>query len=181
VEAYWSTPHKGIRRPTPRLQKSAGSGRELARIGLAISPGGSRYHWRVRYLGIDPGGKRMGLAIGNDLTGTASPLQVLPYGGVGEAAQQIARIAREQGAEVLVLGLPSDVEGRETPACARSRALAAALEALGWTVELQPEYLTSNEARRRARDLGLRHGEPVDHLAAQVLLEEFLGGLPCRG
>lgn len=135
----------------------------------------------MRYLGIDPGGKRMGLAIGNDVTGTASPLEVLPYGGVDEAARQILRIAREQGATVLVLGLPTDVEGQETPACARSRALAAALEALGCTVKLQREYLSSNEARRRARELGFGRREPVDHLAAQVLLEEFLGGPTCGG
>jgi len=135
----------------------------------------------VRYLGIDPGGKRMGLALGNSGTGTASPLSVLPYGGVAEAARRIADIARHEGAGAIVLGLPTDVEGRETPACTRSRALAAALGELGWTVELQPEYLTSNEARRRARELGLTRGAPVDHLAAQILLEEFLGGLPCGG
>ncbi len=135
----------------------------------------------MRYLGIDPGGKRVGLAIGNDLTGTASPLEILAYGGVDDASRQIARIAAEQGAEILVLGLPTDVEGQETPACARSRALAAALETLGWTVKLQREYLSSNEARRRARELGLGRREPVDHLAAQVLLEEFLGEFPCGG
>jgi len=121
----------------------------------------------------------MGLATGNDLTGTASPLAVLPYRGVSEAADDIVRIAGEQGAAVLVLGLPTGVNGEETPACARSRALAAALEALGWTVRLQPEYLTSNEARRRARELGLGRAEPVDHLAAQVLLEEYLAGPSC--
>ncbi|HHQ48721.1 MAG TPA: Holliday junction resolvase RuvX [Acidobacteria bacterium] len=133
----------------------------------------------MRYLGIDPGGKRIGLAIGNDVTATATALEVVPYGGVAEAVRRIVQMAEEQGAGTLVLGLPLDVDGKETAACARSHKLRAALEALGWRVELQAEYLTSNEARRRAREAGLPRRAPIDHLAAQVLLEEFLGGHRC--
>jgi putative Holliday junction resolvase len=130
----------------------------------------------VRYLGVDPGGKRLGLAVGDDTTGIVSPLEVLAYPGVEAAAELITERARHLGAECVILGNPTDADGKTTPACRRSQALAAALTARGLAVELQSELLTTNEARRRARDAGLPKGRPVDHIAAQVLLEEFLLG-----
>jgi putative transcription antitermination factor YqgF len=116
----------------------------------------------------------MGLAIGDDISGVASPLRIVPYAGVAAAAELIRTVAEELAAELVVVGLPTDADGRRTPACARSEALAASLIRLGMPVELQSEFLTTNEARRRARALGLAARAPVDHLAAQVLLEEFL-------
>ncbi len=116
----------------------------------------------------------MGLAVGDDESGVATAFRVVPYGGVALATPLIRDVVEEVAADAVVLGLPTDVEGRRTPACARTEALARALEAEGIRVELQPEYLTSNEARRRARSAGVRGGSPVDHLAAQVILEEFL-------
>jgi|AMFO01.1.fsa_nt_gi Predicted endonuclease involved in recombination (possible Holliday junction resolvase in Mycoplasmas and B. subtilis) len=118
----------------------------------------------------------MGLALGDDATGVVSPLAVIPYRGVEAAAQEIARRARTEGAGVVVIGLPTDATGRPTPACRRSHRLAEALGALGLTVAFQAELLTTNEARRRARAAGLDARAPVDHLAAQVILEEFLAG-----
>jgi RNase H-fold protein (predicted Holliday junction resolvase) len=103
------------------------------------------------------------------------PLVVLAYAGTKAAADVIAGYARQYGAEWVVVGLPTDAHGEETPACRRSHALASSLQELGLRVGLQPEYLTTNEARRRARDAGLPPGRPVDHVAAQVVLEEYLG------
>ena len=48
------------------------------------------------------------------------------------------------------------------------------LRELGMEVELQPEYLSTNEARRRASSAGLSRDQPVDHVAAQIILEDFL-------
>lgn len=128
----------------------------------------------MRILAVDPGSRRMGLAIGDDESGVASPLEIVPYAGVTAAAELLRAVAAEHGAELVVIGLPTDADGQRTAACARSDALAAALERLGTPVQLQPELLTTNEARRRARDLGFTARAAVDHLAAQVLLEEFL-------
>jgi len=128
----------------------------------------------VRYLAVDPGARRLGFAVGDDDTGVATPLAVVPYGGITEAAELIVQKASAVGAGSVVMGLPTLERGEETPACRRSHALAAAIAARGVEVVLQPEFLTTNEARRRARAVGLQPGRPVDHLAAQVLLEEFL-------
>jgi len=43
-------------------------------------------------------------------------------------------------------------------------------------VVLAPEYLSTNEAQRRAREAGIPRGRPIDHLAAAVLLEDYMGG-----
>jgi len=116
----------------------------------------------------------MGLAVADDASGVTSPLAVVSYAGIERAVAEIARRAAELGAGRVVLGAPLAVDGSRTPACRRSEQLAAALEAAGIDVVLQGEYLTSNEARRRARDAGRPGTRPVDDLAAQVMLEEHL-------
>lgn len=128
----------------------------------------------MRFLGIDPGGKRLGLALGDDVTGLATPLEVVPYGGRGHAATLIAVAMNTYGAACAIIGLPTNSEGSQTPACARSHALVAALSELGIETALQAEYLTTDEARRRARSIGRKPDRPVDDIAAQVILEEYL-------
>jgi putative Holliday junction resolvase len=128
----------------------------------------------VRFLGVDPGGRRMGLALGEDGTGVVTPLEVVDYGGAVAAAAVILDRARRHAADQVVIGLPVDVEGRETPACARSRKIGREVEVRGMAIAYQGEYLSTREARERARDAGLKAGQPVDHLAAQVMLEEYL-------
>ena len=120
----------------------------------------------------------MGLAVGDDITGVASPLEILPYAGVDRAAQQIANLASKIGAARVVLGLPTLEDGSRGPASRRTDRLAEALEALDVEVALQSEFLTTDEARRRARAAGRPSRQPVDDIAAQVLLEEYLASRP---
>jgi putative Holliday junction resolvase len=120
----------------------------------------------------------MGLAVGDDITGVASPLEIVPYVGVDRAAQQIANLASKIGAARVVLGLPTLKDGSRGPASRRTDRLAEALEALGVKVALQSEFLSTDEARRRARAAGRPSRQPVDDIAAQVLLEEYLASRP---
>jgi putative Holliday junction resolvase len=132
------------------------------------------YNDLVRYLGVDPGGRRVGLAVGDDVTGVVTPLAVVSCRGTTAAVAAVRSAARAHNATCVVVGLPTAADGTETPACRRSHLLATELRRLGYNVVLQPEYLSTDEARRRARELGLPAHQPVDHLAAQVLLEEHL-------
>jgi putative transcription antitermination factor YqgF len=116
----------------------------------------------------------MGLAVGDDVTGIVSPLDIVPYGGIGQAAALIAATAQKISAECVVVGLPALADGSTGSAARRSRQLADALRNLGVSVAMQSEYLSTNEARRRARSAGRRPGRPVDDIAAQVVLEEYL-------
>jgi len=128
----------------------------------------------MRVLAIDPGAQRVGFAVGDDATGVAVPRGVELWRGIDAEVDRVARLADELGIDVIVVGLPTDMDGADTPACRRSRALATALTAAGLRVVLQPEVLTTDEARRRARAVGRRPRVPVDDLAAQVILEEYL-------
>lgn len=116
----------------------------------------------------------MGLAVGDDTTGVTSPLEIVPYEGVELAARKIAALASKIGAERVVLGLPTLEDGSRGPASRRTDRLAELLEALGVDVALQSEFLSTNEARRRGREAGRPPRQPVDDIAAQVLLEEHL-------
>jgi putative transcription antitermination factor YqgF len=116
----------------------------------------------------------MGLAIGDDRTGVVSPLDVVAYAGVAAAAHLLAETAARLGADHVVLGLPTLADGSTGSASRRSLQLADELRALEVSVVLQGEFLTTDEARRRARAAGRPSNQPVDDLAAQVLLEEFL-------
>jgi putative Holliday junction resolvase len=129
----------------------------------------------MRYLGVDPGGQRIGIAVGDDVTSVVSPVAVIPNrGGIDAVAQRIAQLAGEHAARSIVVGLPTSVDGDVAPGATRSHRLAETLESLGWTVTLQAEHLTSVEARSRARECGRRAQQPVDDIAAQIILEEHL-------
>ncbi len=130
----------------------------------------------MRYLGVDPGGRKIGFATGDDSSGVVVPLDVVNSSGVASAAEIIADRASHLKVDRVVIGLPTAADGQPTAAGRRSNELAKALLARGLDVALQAEYLTTNEARRRARDAGLPARRPVDHIAAQVLLEEYLAG-----
>lgn len=141
---------------------------------MAAAPVRRLYNATVRVLAIDPGGRRVGFALGDTATGIASPRGVDTWRGVAKEADRVARLVAELGVDVVVIGLPTDIDGTDTPACRRSRAFARAVADLGVEVVLQPELLTTDEARRRARAVGRRPKAPVDDLAAQVILEEYL-------
>jgi putative Holliday junction resolvase len=128
----------------------------------------------MRYLGVDPGGRRIGLAVGDDSTGVVSPLEVVACDGVATAAQLIADAALRIAAGCVVVGLPTRADGSTGSAARRSHLIADHLRTMGVEVVLQSEFLSTNEARRRAREAGRPRSGWVDDLAAQVLLEEFL-------
>jgi putative transcription antitermination factor YqgF len=116
----------------------------------------------------------MGLAVGDGASGVVTPLAVIGYAGVAAAARTIAETAGRLAAEAVVIGLPTGADGAAAPAARRSHLLAEAVAALGLQVFLQSERLSTDEARRRARESGRRRQEAVDDLAAQVVLEEYL-------
>ena len=118
----------------------------------------------------------MGLAIGDDASGVVSPMKIVMYSGAAAAARLIADEAARSGADTVVVGLPILEDGTVASAGRRTHRLADELRALGVEVALQSEFLSTNEARRRARMAGRAPRQPVDDLAAQIILEEFFEG-----
>ena len=132
-----------------------------------------------RWLAIDYGERRIGLAV-SDPSGTiASPVGVLlRRPGKRPPVAELARRAADLGATGIVLGLPLDGNGEETPRSAEVRSIGAKLEdRTGLPVRYVDERYTSAAALRAVRDMGGstkgRKGD-VDALAATVLLQHAL-------
>ena len=134
----------------------------------------------MRYLGIDSGTKRIGVAL-SDARKIVSPLKVLQSAGNQEQdARQILEVADEYGADAVVLGLPLNMDGTEGPQAKFSRQLAEAVREQG---DL-PVYLHDERLTSRAADSQLVDGRRLsrkkkkarhDAVAAQILLQSFLG------
>ena len=133
----------------------------------------------VRALGVDPGSKRIGLAI-SDLSGTiASPLTVLQRSkSKRHDLGEIARIAREEEADVIVVGLPLNMDGSTSRAARAATAEAGQLATLVEVpVEMHDERLTTVSADRSMLDAGLDAVERrrvVDKVAAAIMLQSWL-------
>ena len=142
-----------------------------------------------RYLGVDLGTKRIGLAVGDSEGGIVSPLDVLDAQPTPEAnARAILDAAAEYDAHGIVIGLPLNMDGTEGPQAKLSKALATAIRKIvaasapaGGAGEvkvfLHDERLTSFAADQRLieRDLTRKKKKArQDALAAAILLQSFL-------
>lgn len=132
-----------------------------------------------RVLGLDPGTKRVGVAVSDPLGITAQPRGVLD-GSDPHLMEAIAGLAVEVGAERIVVGLPVSLNGSEGPAAIAAREFAAAVgEATGLPVELADERFTSVTAERVLVQAGLsgrRRRAVRDRVAAAVMLQAYLDG-----
>lgn len=133
----------------------------------------------VRALGIDPGSKRIGVAV-SDLSGTiASPLAVLRRSkSVQHDLSEIARVARDEEAEVIVVGLPLNMDGSSGPAARAATSLAKRLATLvAVPVEMHDERRTTASADRDMLAAGMNAVERrqvVDKVAAAIMLQSWL-------
>lgn len=131
-----------------------------------------------RFLAVDVGGKRTGLALGDTLTRMAMPVQVLHVPRGPALLEAVVAAVHEHAPDAIVMGLPLNMDGTEGPAVVQARAFAAEVGTrTGLTVHLQDERLTSFEADQRMARSGRTHGQKKDlrdALAAAALLEDFL-------
>lgn len=136
----------------------------------------------MRFLGVDLGRARIGLAVADEVLGTARPLRTVARApgprGEATALAEIARAARDFEVDRAIVGLPLNMDGTEGPAARHARAFAARLEgALGVPVELMDERLSTFEAEVRLRDRGFSAKDRrsrVDAEAAAVILQGWL-------
>ena len=131
----------------------------------------------MRWLALDHGTKRIGIAFCDELEILASPYDVLDND--GEAAlQRLVRLAREEGAQGLLVGLPRHKDGTESSTAPLARAFGEALGArTGLPLRLVDEHLTSAEAERLLAARGVKPKDRktrLDAAAAAVILEGFL-------
>ena len=136
----------------------------------------------MHVLGLDPGERRVGIAI-SDSTGTlARPLQTLVRGSRDEDFAAIAGLVAEHDVGLVVVGHPLSLDGTEGPQARRVARYADALAAnLAVQVVLWDERYTTVEAHeilRQRRGKGgrrrTRAADQVDAIAAAVILQSYL-------
>jgi len=131
-----------------------------------------------RYLAIDPGDKRTGLAVGDDVTGHAGPAGVIEAADPAALLRGLRQAIEEHGPDAIVVGVPYHMDGSEGPGARKALALAILLEEhTGLPVHRMDERLTSFEAEQMLHGQGLTHKQKKarrDALAATAILRDFL-------
>lgn len=128
---------------------------------------------RGALLGVDPGRKRIGLAVSDPGRKMAIPLEVVRRTSDGAHLRRIADIVAERGIAEIVVGLPRSLDGTEGPSARAARDLAHDIsEVAGIPVLFVDERLTTVTAARRLRESGAtRTKEIIDSIAAAELLQ----------
>ena len=127
-----------------------------------MSDGGGTMRW----LGVDWGGARVGIAACDPGERVAAPMEIVP---ASAAFPAIRAIARREEIGGIVIGLPLTLDGGEGSAARAARKLGDRLARLGLPVEYEDERLSSAAAER-----GAPRGEAVDDVAAALLLQQFI-------
>jgi putative holliday junction resolvase len=130
----------------------------------------------MRFLCIDLGDKRTGLAVCDGNEAIASPLGVVE--GHKDLHNQIIKAIQQQQAQALVFGLPLNMDGSEGDRAAIVRKFAKELsEKIEIPIFFQDERLSSYSATEKLSQTGLTHKKKkdrIDAIAAAEILKEFI-------
>ena len=126
-------------------------------------------------LAFDYGTRSIGAASGQAITGSANPLTELRAKDGAPNWDDIGKLLKEWQPDLVLVGLPLNMDGSESEFCHRARKFARRLHGrFSVQVAMVDERLTTREARRIAGHRGSYRDNPVDALAAQLILESWL-------
>jgi putative holliday junction resolvase len=133
----------------------------------------------LRYLALDVGTRRIGIAVSDELGLTAQPVMTLEVRrNRRDDLRSIARLARKFSVAGIVVGNPLHLSGEQSPRALKVQAFAAELgELTGLPIHLWDERLTTEEAHRILYEAGRdrqEHSRVVDQVAATLILQSFL-------
>ena len=135
----------------------------------------------MRYLAIDLGQKRSGLAIGDDVTKIATPIGAVAANGHEQRLTRLLHAIDEHRPDALVVGWPLNMDDSEGPAAEEAKKMADQLhKASGLPVHLHDERLSSFTADEQMAQSGLSRDQKKarrDALAAAAILRGFLEAL----
>jgi putative holliday junction resolvase len=129
-------------------------------------------------MAVDPGSKRVGLALSDPTATIAQALATVPAEPAGTLASRLAQMAHRYEAGRIVVGLPRRLDGTRGPEAVAAKELADAIRrASGLPVELVDERLTTVAAERALIADGVRREKrrlSVDRVAATLMLQAHL-------
>ncbi len=131
----------------------------------------------MRYLGIDYGDRKVGIALSDESGTMGFPRAIVPN--TPRLAVELAALIAKENVGAAVIGESKDYAGRDNPVAEDARKLGASLEKLsGIPVAYHCETLTTQEARRPPEKQGktraLKRRASVDASAAALILTSFL-------
>ena len=124
----------------------------------------------MRYLGIDYGSKKVGLAMSDEQGEFALPLDVWLM--TSDLVAKIAGVCRSQKIDTIIMGESLNYDGQLNPIGHKAKAVGEELSALGFKIEWLPEWYSSKAAER---DIG--RDEMYDARAAAIILQMYLDKL----
>ena len=133
-----------------------------------------------KWIGIDYGEARIGVAVSDPMGILASGLETVHWNGrdMAPPLTRIAEIVRENHAVGVVIGLPRRTDGKESRSESNARRFAAELARItGVDPVLLDERYTTLLATRVMRETGVRQAKRravVDQIAAEIILQEYL-------
>jgi putative holliday junction resolvase len=132
-----------------------------------------------RYLGLDIGNRRIGVAVSDELGLTAQPVMTLERRrSRRDDLRSLARLCRRFGVAGIVVGNPLQLRGEAGAQATKTQAFAAELgELTGLPIHLWDERLTTHEAHQILYEAGRArqtHRKVVDQVAAVLILQSFL-------
>ncbi len=135
----------------------------------------------MRILALDLGTKRIGIAVSDELKMIATPLEYIAAEPFAEFLARLREILREKEVELIIIGLPRNMDGSYGPAALRVQEFVAVLkDALTIPLKTLDERLTTVQAQRFLIQGNVRREkrkEKVDKTAAAILLQGYLDSL----
>ena len=125
------------------------------------------YCVNMRILGIDYGSKRVGMAVSDETRKVALPISVIQN--TRELLAEIEKVARDYEAKEIVLGESRNYKGEGNAILLESMEFKEALEAKGFTVHWEAEFMTSIQAERLQGK-----NDKIDASAAALILQSYL-------
>ena len=135
----------------------------------------------MRILALDPGTKRIGVAVSDELKLIAQPIEFIPAEPFAGFLGRLGRLLQEKEVELILVGMPRNMDGSYGPAALKVEAFVAALQkSVTIPIKTWDERLTSVQANRFLIEGNVRRSqrkEKVDKMAAAILLQSYLDSL----
>lgn len=132
----------------------------------------------MRILGLDHGTRRVGVAVSDEMHMIALPLEYIAPEPFADFLKRLKEILREKEIELILIGMPRNMDGSYGPAALKVQEFAAALkDAVTIPLKLWDERLTTTQAQKFLIQGGMRRDkrkEKVDQTAAAILLQSYL-------
>ena len=136
----------------------------------------------MRYLALDHGTKRIGVAVSDELKMIAQPLEFIPTDPYDAFLTRLKQIIAEKEVELVFVGMPRNMDGTFGPAAEKVREFIAGLTPeISVPIRTLDERLTSAQANRVLLQGNVRRADrkrKVDAMAAAILLQSYLDNAP---